>query len=58
MRTPNGTTYRQFRALALDLRPISHLACVVQERQAREKHDAMELLIARALWSAYRAGCV
>lgn len=58
MRTPYGTTYRELRALAFSLRPFPLVECIIQERQARTAHTARELLIARALWSAYRAGCV
>ena len=57
MRTPNGTTYRMFRCLVRSLGVPSLIECQIQERQARTAHTARELLIARALWSAYRAGC-
>lgn len=54
MTTPNGTPYWMLRRLCRDIGRISHDECVTQEHLARAHRTARELLIARALWSAYR----
>lgn len=60
MRTPNGTPYRVLRQLARR-HPPSVDDCLDAERDARQavrngaRHALQSLLIARALWSAWRA---
>lgn len=60
MRTYRGTEYAILRQLARRM-PPSLLDCRTAEREARcfhangwREHAAQALLIARALWSAYR----
>lgn len=61
MRTYRGTEYRILRLMACRGVPPSLLDCRTAEREARcyhangwREHAAQALLIARALWSAYR----
>lgn len=60
--TPRGTPYITLRRLALNGAPPTRADCEKAEREAREAHQrgafdqaASELLIARSLWSAWRA---
>lgn len=61
MLTPYGTPYRTLRALACSGAAPTLRDCRDAEREARAEHKrrtrlaAQSLLIARALWSAYRA---
>jgi len=61
MLTPRGTPYAVLRRLAMSGTPPTLLDCEHAERQARLQHALqcrefarLELLIARAMWSAYR----
>lgn len=61
MRTPRGTPYATLRALALATRAPSRAECELAEIEARRRHAlaqrefaALDLLICRALWSAWR----
>lgn len=61
MHTPRGTPYATLRALALNGHAPTRAECELAETEARRRHAlaqrefaTLDLLICRALWSAWR----